>query len=135
MRKLFFIIILLLVPLFLFSKEIRSQRFKNNNIDYVVFYSDEKSFPMNNMRDFFTFFESRLQKLCFQFNTRMPNSLRVNITMGAWIFKSLTGKDRYVAGEMRMDMSIINFLKDWIINHILTEDRKYGPFLNDKGVT
>ena len=44
-------------------------------------------------------------------------------------------KGKYAAGEMRMDMSIINFLKDWIINHILTEDRKYGPFLNDKGIT
>ena len=43
-------------------------------------------------------------------------------------------KSKYAAGEMPMDMSIINFLKDWIINHILTEDRKYGPYLNDKGL-
>lgn len=43
-------------------------------------------------------------------------------------------KDKYAAGEIRMDMSIVNFLKDWIINHILTEDRKYGPYLNDKGL-
>jgi hemerythrin len=43
-------------------------------------------------------------------------------------------KSKYAAGAARMDMSIINFLKDWIINHILTEDRKYGPYLNDKGV-
>jgi hemerythrin len=44
-------------------------------------------------------------------------------------------KSKYAAGEIRMDMSIVNFLKDWIINHILTEDRKYGPYLNDKGLT
>ena len=44
-------------------------------------------------------------------------------------------KVKYVTGEMPMDMSIINFLKDWIINHILTEDRKYGPYLNDKGIS
>ena len=43
-------------------------------------------------------------------------------------------KNKYAAGEIWMDMSIINFLKDWIINHILTEDRKYGPYLNDKGI-
>lgn len=43
-------------------------------------------------------------------------------------------KSKYAAGEIRMDMSIVNFLKDWIINHILTEDRKYGPYLNDKGL-
>ena len=41
---------------------------------------------------------------------------------------------KYVAGEIRMDMSIVNLLKDWIINHILTEDRKYGPYLNEKGL-
>jgi hemerythrin len=44
-------------------------------------------------------------------------------------------KSKYAAGEIRMDMSVVNFLKDWIINHILTEDRKYGPYLNDKGLT
>jgi hemerythrin len=43
-------------------------------------------------------------------------------------------KSKYAAGETRVDMSIVNFLKDWIINHILTEDRKYGPYLNDKGI-
>jgi hemerythrin len=42
---------------------------------------------------------------------------------------------KYNAGEIQMDMAIVNFLKDWIINHILTEDRKYAPYLNDKGVT
>jgi hemerythrin len=44
-------------------------------------------------------------------------------------------KAKYAGGAIRMDMSIVNFLKDWIINHILTEDRKYGPYLNDKGVS
>jgi hemerythrin len=43
-------------------------------------------------------------------------------------------KNKYAAGEKRVDMSIINFLKDWILNHILTEDRKYGPYLNEKGI-
>ncbi|CAB1081584.1 hypothetical protein D1AOALGA4SA_9234 [Olavius algarvensis Delta 1 endosymbiont] len=43
-------------------------------------------------------------------------------------------KSKYAAGQMRMDMSIVNFLKDWIINHILTEDRKYGPHLIDRGL-
>ncbi len=44
-------------------------------------------------------------------------------------------KATFAAAEIQMDMSIVNFLKDWIINHILTEDRRYGPFLNDKGLT
>ena len=50
------------------------------------------------------------------------------------IFEVQELKDKYLDGEIQMDMSIINFLKDWIINHILTEDRQYGPYLNEKGV-
>ncbi|MDH3349150.1 MAG: bacteriohemerythrin [Desulfobulbaceae bacterium] len=37
-------------------------------------------------------------------------------------------------GEMEIDMRIVNFLTDWIINHILIEDRKYTQYLNEKGV-
>ena len=29
---------------------------------------------------------------------------------------------------------VMNFLKDWLTNHILRTDKKYGPFLNEKGV-
>jgi hemerythrin len=50
------------------------------------------------------------------------------------IFEVQELKDKFLAGEIQMDMRIINFLKDWIINHILTEDRQYGPYLNDKGL-
>jgi hemerythrin len=41
---------------------------------------------------------------------------------------------RYKAREIDMDNEFVNFLKDWVINHILTEDRKCGPFLNERGV-
>jgi len=50
------------------------------------------------------------------------------------IFEVQELKDKYAAGEIQMDMRLVNFLKDWIINHILNEDRKYGPYLQDKGL-
>jgi hemerythrin len=28
----------------------------------------------------------------------------------------------------------MNFLKDWLSNHIMNSDKKYGPFLTGKGV-
>jgi hemerythrin len=34
--------------------------------------------------------------------------------------------------EELLDSRILAII--WIISHILTEDRKYGPYLNDKGV-
>jgi hemerythrin len=37
-------------------------------------------------------------------------------------------------GMKKHNAELVNFFKDWIINHILTADRKYGPFLNQKGI-
>ncbi len=37
-------------------------------------------------------------------------------------------------GSLHVNMDFVNFFKDWVINHILTEDRKYGPFLNERGI-
>jgi hemerythrin len=31
-------------------------------------------------------------------------------------------------------IDVMNFLKDWLVKHILGSDKKYGPFLNSKGV-
>ena len=43
-------------------------------------------------------------------------------------------KARRDKGEDMLDSGFMEFLKDWIVHHLLTEDRKYGPFLNEKGV-
>jgi hemerythrin len=43
-------------------------------------------------------------------------------------------KRRFGTDESMDDINFIKFLKDWIVDHILTVDRKYGPFLNKKGV-
>ena len=43
-------------------------------------------------------------------------------------------KTRLDKGDQMDNVDFIKFIKDWIIDHILTEDRKYGPFLNDQGI-
>ena len=47
----------------------------------------------------------------------------------------LAMKSRAGEGAFRASTDFVNFFKDWIINHILTEDRKYGPFLNERGIS
>lgn len=37
-------------------------------------------------------------------------------------------------GKIQSGIDCTTFLRDWIIQHILTEDKKYGPFLNQKGI-
>lgn len=43
-------------------------------------------------------------------------------------------KNQMVNNEIRISKKLIEFFKDWIIDHILTKDRKYGHFLNTKGI-
>ena len=37
-------------------------------------------------------------------------------------------------GRLLLSVDIINFLTDWIKNHIMGSDKKYGPFFNEKGL-
>ncbi|MHC1730315.1 MAG: bacteriohemerythrin [Syntrophobacteraceae bacterium] len=43
-------------------------------------------------------------------------------------------KNLHRDGSVRSGVECIKFLRDWVIRHILTTDRQYGKFLNEKGV-
>lgn len=43
-------------------------------------------------------------------------------------------KSRYDRKGLLTPVEVTNFLRDWLINHIQIEDKKYGPFLNAKGI-
>ncbi|OGU15424.1 MAG: chemotaxis protein [Geobacteraceae bacterium GWC2_53_11] len=45
---------------------------------------------------------------------------------------ALIGK--FNAGEPLIAQDVINFLKDWLINHIKGVDKRYGPHLNKSGI-
>ena len=38
------------------------------------------------------------------------------------------------AGKLTLSLEIMSFLKDWLVNHILSTDKKLGSFLAEKGV-
>jgi hemerythrin-like metal-binding protein len=46
----------------------------------------------------------------------------------------LVYKDGYDKGNTIMTMDIMNFLKNWLVQHIAGSDKKYSAFLNSKGV-
>ena len=37
-------------------------------------------------------------------------------------------------GRQSLSKDIMRFLSDWLIEHIKRSDKKYGPFLNERGV-
>lgn len=41
---------------------------------------------------------------------------------------------KYHDGTAVLTQAVMNFLKDWLRNHIQGEDKGYGPFFNSKGM-
>ena len=37
-------------------------------------------------------------------------------------------------GEITINLHLLNFLRDWLSNHILKTDHEYGPWLKEHGV-
>lgn len=46
----------------------------------------------------------------------------------------LDTKEKFETGKLTINMEVMNFLKNWLNNHILRVDKKYSTFLNGKGV-
>ena len=41
---------------------------------------------------------------------------------------------RFEKGETTLSLQLMNFLRDWLTNHIQKEDQKYGKYLNEHGL-
>ena len=52
----------------------------------------------------------------------------------AFILKVQEFKSDFQQGKLALSIQVITFLKNWLINHIQGEDKKYGVFLNSKGI-
>lgn len=44
-------------------------------------------------------------------------------------------QQKYKSGATAaLSLEVMNFLKNWLVNHIQGADRKYGPYLNGRGI-
>ncbi len=53
----------------------------------------------------------------------------------ALVKQALELKEKFEKGELKLNIETMNFLKNWLNNHILRTDKRYTSFLNAKGVT
>jgi hemerythrin len=63
-----------------------------------------------------------------------PGYLKHKADHDALTKQVLDFQGKYTEGKTLVTVEIMNFLKDWLTNHIQNTDKKYGPFLNGKGV-
>ncbi len=52
----------------------------------------------------------------------------------AFALKVLDFQKRYSRGSITLTFEVMNFLEEWLIKHIQGTDKKYGTFLNTKGL-
>lgn len=43
-------------------------------------------------------------------------------------------QEKFEGGSISITLETMKFLKDWLQNHIMQNDKKYGPYLNSKGI-
>jgi|WetSurMetagenome_2_1015567.scaffolds.fasta_scaffold55709_3 hemerythrin len=43
-------------------------------------------------------------------------------------------KTGFDSGKLGLSINVMDFLSSWLRNHIMVVDKKYGPFLNEKGL-
>jgi len=43
-------------------------------------------------------------------------------------------KNKFDTGTVALSIEVVNFLSNWLQNHIKIVDKKYGPFFNEKGL-
>jgi hemerythrin len=48
--------------------------------------------------------------------------------------KAVDFRDKFERGDAGSSIELMNFLFDWLQNHIKRVDKKYGPFFNENGL-
>ncbi len=43
-------------------------------------------------------------------------------------------QNKYNSGEKVLTLDVMNFLRDWLHDHIVGSDKLFGPYLNSKGL-
>ena len=52
----------------------------------------------------------------------------------AFVQKVSDFKDGFEEGKLSLSIEVMNFLSDWLQNHIKGTDKKYSQFFNEKGL-
>ena len=63
-----------------------------------------------------------------------PDANSHEIEHADFVRKVTEFKDDFIKGKLSLTIEIMNFLSDWLKNHIKGTDKKYVRFFNEKGL-
>ncbi len=63
-----------------------------------------------------------------------PGYLNHKSQHGFFVRKVNEFQEKFKSGSATLSIEILNFLKDWLVNHIKVVDKELGKFLIEKGV-
>jgi hemerythrin-like metal-binding domain len=90
------------------------------------------SILLNALTDYTVYHFSAEEKLMKQYE--YPGFLSHKAEHDKFIATISSYNERLKAGKLIVSIEITNYLKDWIVNHILILDKKYSSYLQGKGV-
>lgn len=84
------------------------------------------------MKDY-TFFHFNAEEKLMQQNA-YPDFEKHKKEHQAFIDKVHDMEERYKSGKLILTLEVASFLKTWLTNHIMQVDKKYGDYLNARGI-
>ena len=81
----------------------------------------------------YTIFHFAIEEKLFDLH-KYPGSLIHKKNHSDLVAKVIAFKENYFNGSSLLTLDLMNFLKDWLVNHIAKSDKEYTAFFIGKGV-
>jgi len=81
----------------------------------------------------YTIFHFANEEKLFELH-QYPNKLKHKKEHSEMVAKVMSFKESYFNGNTLLSLEVMNFLRDWLINHIAKSDKDYSAFFITKGV-
>jgi hemerythrin len=94
--------------------------------------SQELSIILSNLLDYTNFHFSSEEARFTQFG--YPDKVKHVGEHQIFKDKIVEFRTQAASGQVGLTVKVASFLKDWLLNHIKIEDKKYGPFFKSKGL-
>jgi hemerythrin len=87
---------------------------------------------LSDLADFTKFHFAYEEKLFDQ--TKYPDTVLHKRQHADLVKQVVSYISKFQKGDAILTMELMNFLRDWLMNHIVATDKKYTSFFNSKGI-